>query len=46
MAEQMERLNDLIDEFLTATGAREAEIKAEIETIKDRIQRFALHYRN
>lgn len=46
MADQIEKLASLIDEFLTAKGARESEIKAEIERIKDRIQRFALRYHN
>ena len=46
IAEQVERLNRLINEFVAATGNRAMEIKAEIEMIRDCIERFALRYHN
>ena len=42
----LERLHDLIVEFMTAPADREAAIRAEIDSIKERIKRFALHYQN
>ena len=42
----LERLNDLIVEFMAAPREREPALKAEIEEAKERIKRFAFHYQN
>jgi len=46
ITEQIERLNSLLGEFLTATPEHQTEMKTEIEALKEKIERFALRYRN
>jgi len=40
----LEKLNDLIGEFVVAPPGREAVLRIEIEEMKERIKRFALRY--
>ena len=42
----LERLTDLIIEFKACSAEQEPALRAEIEEVKERISRFALHYLN
>lgn len=42
----LERLHDLIEAFVAAPPDQEGAIRAEIDSVKERIKRFALRYQN